>query len=69
MAKYHTFGIKDQTKHNCKTSQNCNQESNLTRKWKYHKIVIKNQIYKKMEISQNSNQESNVTKMRNITNL
>ncbi len=44
IAKYHKIGIKDQTKHNCKTSQNCNQESNLTRKWKYHKIVIKNQI-------------------------
>ncbi len=44
IAKYHKIGIKDPTKHNCKTSQNGNQESNLTRKWKYHKIVIENQI-------------------------
>jgi len=25
-------------------SQNSNQKSNLTNKWKHHKIVIKNQI-------------------------
>ena len=38
------IGIQTLTKHNCKTSQNGSQESNLTIKWKYHKIVIKNQF-------------------------
>jgi len=63
------MGTKDQTKHNCKTSQNRNQKSNLTRKWKYHKIVIKNQKSRKWKYHQNCNQESNLTKMRNITKL
>jgi len=28
IAKYHKIGIKNQTKHNCEISQNCNQSSN-----------------------------------------
>jgi len=43
-------------------SQNSNQKSILTNKWKYRKIVVKNQVQQEMELSQNINQKSNVTK-------
>jgi len=48
-------------------SQDSNQESNLTNKWKYHKIVIKNQIWQTNGILRNCNQKSSLITLQNIT--